>query len=616
MKNHSIRSKEIRLQIVIGAAVLMWSAATGIARPIIEIAPRTPTPEANVEPQRTNNAPTDLVLANPKFVTLPNGIQARGVPKPLTSTPLGQTNFTISSVPTAPDPIAPATVDTFIEKLPEWGKVNKLKPDSGDEPDKPPVQSTETSDGRPYTVTRTHYSITETPKEIVTYQPVNGFWIGGMIQQKGLAQGIGSFQEISVPATKRASLKITTDLPMGNNFRQLNNPSTATASSAVGDLMQAGNNIQWGGARTMKVVENYSEEQTAHELGLDARYMTASLSGSLATSKSKSKHTIAVAFIERAFTAQADFEGRSRREAFFRTNFTLDDALELKKQGVVTSQNLPAYIKSVTYGRVVLVNITSTLTEDEMKAQVKASMNAVTFGVDASYKGTDKSKTANFEMTVTTLGGPQSGFSQTIPTVSGFGDVLAVMQTYLKQPAPLSTMLPISYTVNSLRDNTLAAMSVTTDYTVTKYVANPIGERYKLKMWTVVTGADDGVADNTLECYGQLRVAGDVWWEIKTDESGNNQRTKGQTLEISGDPAHIQNAKDFTFDYYYDSKPKFDFALSLFDHDSGSADDLFGKYAAAIDLKQWAGKTAKWSFNSGHGEASELNLKVELIDYL
>ena len=614
MKINDICSAEPRLQFLIVAAVLTLSAVACLARPIIKIEPRTPVTQTNANSQRTNTSPTGLVLANPKFVQLPRGIKARGGPQPLDSSPLTNPNFSIAMSNVPPNPIAPATVDSFLDNLPEWGKANKTKPDNNTET--PQGQTTETSEGRPYTVTRTHYSITETPKEIVTYQPVNGFWIGGMIQQKGLAQGIGSFQEISVPATKRAPLKITTDLPMGNNFRQLNNPSTATASSALGDLMQAGNGIQWGGARTLKVVDNYSEEQTAHELGLDARYMTASLSGSLATSKSKSKHTISLAFIERAFTAQADFEGRARREAFFRDNFTLADALALKQQGAMSAQNLPAYVKSITYGRVVLVNITSTLTEDEMKAEVKASVNAVTFGANASYKGSDKSKTANFEMTVTTLGGPQSGYANVIPTVSGFKDVLAVMQAYLQQSAPLSTMMPISYTVNSLRDNTLAAMSLTTDYTVTKYAANPIGEKYKVKMWVVVTGSDDGVADNTLECYGQLRVNGDLWWAISPDESSTNQRSKGQTLEISADAAHTQNGKDFTFDYYYDAKPKFDFTLSLFDHDSGSADDLFGKYATAIDLKQWAGKTAVWNFNSGHGESSELHLQVERVDYL
>ncbi len=602
----------LRRIVAVSTVALALSTPALMARPRIEIKPRIPVPDntSQERPVGTSN----LVLAHPQFVVLPNGIKARGLPQPLNETPLASSNFSVTGVGLSrPDLIQPQSVDTFIERLPEWGKANKSKPDNTTTT--PQGQSTETSEGRPYTVTRTHYSITETPQEIVTYQPVNGFWIGGMIQEKGLAEGIGSLQDIPVPATKRAPFKLSTDLPMGDNFRQLNNPSTATASSAIGSLMQAGNNISWGGARTLKVVDNYSEEQTAHELGLDARYMTASLSASFKSERFGSKHTIAAAFIERAFTAQADFEGRSRREAFFRDNFTLADALELKKQGRITAQNLPAYVKSVTYGRVVLLNVTSTLSESEMKTAINASVNAGTFSVDASYKGSEKAKNADFEVRVTTLGGPQSGFWSAIP-VKGFNDVLTVLKSYLQQPAPLSTMMPISYSINSLRDDQLAALAMTTDYTVTKYVANPIGERYKVKVWVTVTKSDDGVADNTLECYGQLRVNGDLWWAISPDESGTVKREKGQTLEVSSDSPHIQNAKPFTFDYYYDSKPKFNFVMSLFDHDGSSADDPFGKYAASLDLKNWAGQTAVWGYDSGQGEASQLHIQVERVDYL
>ncbi|RYX82460.1 hypothetical protein EON83_19245 [bacterium] len=594
------------------AVALAIGTPAAMARPPIEIAPRGSVPEAS--DARQQPVTTGLVIANPKFLALPRGLKARSAPQPLNAAPTARTNFTVPPVgPILLNPVVPTSVDAFIEQLPEWGKANKPKPNNTTTT--PQGQTTETSEGRPYTVTRTHYSITETPQEIVTYQPVNGFWIGGMVQEKGLAQGIGSLQDIPVPATKRAAFKISTDLPMGDNFRQLNNPSTATASSAIGSLMQAGNNISWGGARTLKVVDNYSEEQTAHELGLDARYMTASLSASFKSERFGSKHTIAAAFIERAFTAQADFEGRSRREAFFRDNFTLADAQDLKKQGRITSQNLPAYVKSVTYGRVVLLNVTSTLTESEMKTALNASVNAGTFSVNANYNGSQKAKNADFEVRVTTLGGPQSGFWSAIP-VKGFDDVLTVLKSYLQQPAPLSTMMPISYSINSLRDDSLAALAMTTDYTVTKYVANPIGERYKVKTWVTVTKSDDGVADNTLECYGQLRVNGDLWWSISSDESSTMKRGKGQTLEISGDSPHIQNAKPFTFDYYYDTKPKFSFDLSLFDHDSGSADDAFGKYNATIDLRSWAGKTAVWNYDSGHGEASQLHIQVERVDYL
>jgi len=164
------------------------------------------------------------------------------------------------------------TVDAFIEALPDWKSKHKIKPSAKTE--SPAGESRESKDGRDYNVIRTNYSLTETPEEIVTYQPVNAFWLGALVQGQGL-QNIGSMQEIAVPAEKRAPFKITVNLPMTANFRTITAPSTSTVGSALGDLMRKGSSTGWGGARTLKIVDNYSEEQVAQELGISARYMTA-----------------------------------------------------------------------------------------------------------------------------------------------------------------------------------------------------------------------------------------------------------------------------------------------------------------------------------------------------
>ncbi len=436
------------------------------------------------------------------------------------------------------------TVDAFIEALPVWGEENPLLPDKNQS------QSTklpdETVDGRGYQVTRTRYSLTDTPEEIVTFQPVNGFWLGGLVQQEGMTLGIGSLQEIPVLAQKRAPFKVSTNLPTGTNFRLVAKPSESAVGSAVGDLMQAGNSLAWGGARTIKVVDNYNEQQTSLNLGIGARYLTASVKTALQSNRHQSRHTVTAAFIERAFTSQADFEGRTRRGAFFNDSFTVDDAKELVKQKRIAMWNLPAYIKSVTYGRVVLFNLTSSLSEEKMRTTLQGSFDAGFASANVNVATDSAMKNATFELRVTQFGAPQNNFHELVPA-TGIKNVLEVMNRYLKKPAPLSSMMPISYTINTLRDDQLAAMSVTTDYTVTKYVSNSIGERYKIKMWIDVIGSDDGVADNTVECYGELRVNGDLWWQILRDESEVHKRVSGQTLEISEDTA-AHRKREFKFD--------------------------------------------------------------------
>jgi hypothetical protein len=501
-----------------------------------------------------------------------------------------------------------ATVDAFIEAMPDWKSRNKIKPSAKNET--PGGESKEAKEGRNYTVVRTNYSLTETPEEIVTYQPVNAFWLGALVQGQGLQQGIGSMQEVAVPAEMRASFKVKVDLPMSGNFRVVDAPSASTVGSALGDLMRKGNSTKWGGARFLKIIDNYSEEQTAQELGINARYLTAELKASLKTERSAAKHTITATFIERAFTATADIEGHSRRAAFFNDAFSVEDARALVNQKHITASNLPTYIKSITYGRIVVFNLTSKLSEEEMHVALEGSVSGGTWSVDANVKSDSKSKTALFELRVTEFGGPQNGFSKLIPA-TGIEKVLEIMNSYLQQPAPLSTMMPISYTVNTLRDDQLAAMSVTTKYTVTKYIPDPIGERYRIKMWFEVTGSDDGVGDNTLECYGELRVNGDVWWAI--DRESVVMREAGQTIDISEDAG--RRKKEFFFDYHYDGSTPFKFELRLRDADDRSGDDDIGIYSGTLDLPAIAGKNTDFNWDSGSGESGWLRIGVERVDY-
>lgn len=504
------------------------------------------------------------------------------------------------------------TVDAFIEALPVWGAENPRLPDKNQS------QSTklpdETVDGRGYQVTRTRYSLTDTPEEIVTFQPVNGFWLGGLVQQEGMTLGIGSLQEIPVQAQKRASFKVSTNLPTGSNFRLVSQPSESAVGSALGDLMQKGNSLSWGGARTLKVVDNYNEQQASLNLGIGARYLTAKVKAALQSDRHQSRHTVTAAFIERAFTAQADFEGRTRRAAFFHDSFTIDDARDLVKQKRIANWNLPTYVKSVTYGRVVLFNLTSTLSEEKMRTTLQGSFDAVVGSANVNVATDSAMKNASFELRVTQFGGPQNGFHELVPA-KGIQNVLAVMNKYLQRPAPLSSMMPISYTINTLRDDQLAAMSVTTDYTVTKYVSNSIGERYKIKMWLDVIGSDDGVADNTVECYGELRVNGDLWWQILRDESEGHKRERGQSLEISEDTGHRK--REFKFDRLDGEGIPFKLNLRIMDSDGGSADDLLGTYDLTLDLQAMSKATepAFYIWRKGK-EGTRLMIKVERTELL
>lgn len=511
---------------------------------------------------------------------------------------------------------AATTVDEFIENLtPPMASTKKVS-DRKTVKDGPTRR--ETKDNRGYTVTEKRYSIRETPDEIVTYQPVNGFWLGAIVQQDGAKKGLGSIQEVPVAKAKRAPYNITTDIA-GSRSVSVNAPSQTSFNNALNSL-RTNSNVA-GGARTLSVVENYSEQQTAVDLGLTASYMGASVAASFSADRYNNNHSISASFIERAFTATADFGGRTRRAAFFRDNFTIGDAKQLVAQGYISSpNNFPAYVKSITYGRVVIFTLTSSLSESEMKAAISGAYNAGVGSISVSAAMSEKMKNSNFQLRITEFGGSNNGVSRLIP-VQGAPNVLKLMNDYLSTPARLSDMIPISYTLNILRDDKLSAMATTTDYTVTTYTADPIGARYKIKMWLEVVGSADGVADNTLELYGTVRVNGDIWWELPREQAEiTGKREKGQTLEIS-DGSNIQyRKKEFDFDVNYAQRTPFRFVVNIRDADGGSADENVGKFDRTIYLPDYENKQYMDYFanltpsRKLSGESSRIYIRVTKTD--
>lgn len=125
-------------------------------------------------------------------------------------------------------------------------------------------------------------------------------------------------------------------------------------------------------------------------------------------------------------------------------------------------------------------------------------------------------------------------------------------------------------------------------------------------MWFTIQNANDGAFDNTIECYGELRIDGDLYWQIPRTAADNNQREAGQTLEISDSP---YARRQFIF-----NKPNIEYAILLRDADGGSSDDdVYLGNKSTLNLAFLVGKGEQkipW-FNSKTREASTLHIRVE-----
>lgn len=373
---------------------------------------------------------------------------------------------------TAGPPPAPADLETFFASLPAWESFSPPLADAdvavGD-----PVSEDVTIEGADYVETTTPYSITRTPEKIVTLNPdVEILWVGSLLQGDGYVGGIGSLAEL--PIRQRAPLTLSIDILAEDNTLTVENPDQASVQQAIGTLIEAaeaaghtaGSDIYFTKETT------HSLDQASLKMGLSASYMGASIKASLSTNISTEMRTVTAYFVQRMFTASLVLP--QTPDAVFSEDFTqakLDEQVALGRMG---PENLPVFISSIAYGRILIFTFTSTAMETEINATLNAVYNAGEFGGELSAE--QQSIMENAQISVVAVGGDADHALQLIRSNN--------LADYFAEDAPITTAKPISYTVRNLADNTIAKISETTEYDLRTYTPVELavtGGRYRIR---------------------------------------------------------------------------------------------------------------------------------------
>lgn len=329
------------------------------------------------------------------------------------------------------------------------------------EPTAEPVTEQITRDNIVYNCTTTPFTLTNTPAEVVTFQPnASLFWAGNLLQGKGIQQGIGSFGSIPVEASKRAPFIVSIDLLTGDNSKRIDAPSQSVVDSAVGELIEKAQNSGLVSASRafFESESSFQPNQIALELELATEYLSSSAQDSLDVLRAETENTVTAYFVEKAFTVNIDFEGRSGASKFFNESFSQADLDKLEQQGVIANDNLPTYLASITYGRVLMFSVTSQVTASILKELI----DALNKGIDGNGANalTPEQKTLlnaiKDRIKVVGIGGPQEANSALISS----GD----LSQYFAVSAPLTSMVPISYELKTVKGDTPAVISRTTSY--------------------------------------------------------------------------------------------------------------------------------------------------------
>ncbi len=367
-----------------------------------------------------------------------------------------------------------------------------------------------------YACTETPYSVTTNPTQIVMYSPdAEILWPGSLIQGRSHRDGLGALLGLTI--AERTPIRVSIPaVPSADNFREVENPDQAAVAAAIGEIR--GNattaNLSTPSTITFEKTVTHSEKQLALSLRISGRYLGFSAKASADFSRNGSETTVTAQFYQKMFevvVAPPQTPG-----AFFSSAFTKDKLDQQIALGRMGPDNIPVYVSTVVYGRMMMVSITSSATEQEISGALEASYNAVAGSGSLSLTAKQRTLLQESRISVTSLGGDAEATLAMIRT----GD----LSQYFTQNAPLSSAAPLSYTFRNLSDGSIASVTEATEYnlkTCQARAASPGAFEFRslvsasMGMPTPVrtlvgnfagTGAQDLVF-NHLGASNQLRVA-------------------------------------------------------------------------------------------------------------
>ncbi|MFT3693473.1 MAG: thiol-activated cytolysin family protein [Kofleriaceae bacterium] len=342
--------------------------------------------------------------------------------------------------------------------------------------------------------------------QIVAYAAnSDSLWPGALVSADSVLTGL--FTQIVMPRSD-ATISVSLQNIDGKKTATIKDPSLATYRDALSGILDA--NITGATAADISsdIEQVHSEEQLNMALGVQASWGlgVASLKTNFNFSNSQTRSHYLVKYTQNYYTV--DFDAPQSPSAVLDPNVLLGDVKEQMDE-----TRPPAYVSSVTYGRMVLFTFESSYSDEEMGAALNFAYKG---GADVSgdVSVTYKDIISNSKITAFILGGDANAAVQAIDSYDNLIAFIKDGGNYSLQ----SPGAPIAYKLNYLKDNSPARMSETTNYDV--QTCNRVTQKVQVTLnnITVDTASDTG---DDLEVYGDISVIGTSSQNLWHKDSGN-----------------------------------------------------------------------------------------------
>ena len=389
-----------------------------------------------------------------------------------------------------------------------------------------PVTRRERTSNAVLVTTRTEHSLQKNLSDVAILRPTAGVIYPGALVRVDQKLREGQPTPVSLP---RGPITISVDLPgLQNGRREVSSPSHSTVQDAVNALLEEWNTTPASqgyvnAARSFVSIQSaFSSQQVALDLGFSADWGSGNASAQLSGGNDMSKTTIMAFYKQVFYTVTVD--APSHPSEVFAPGVGLEQV-----RRAVSASHPPAYVRAVDYGRILMLTVQSSSRNShaELMGEFQQLMKGAEVGANVSASFSDKFK--DVSISVVAIGGG----AQTSATFSGSADDLQRLNDYIYGDATYrrdNPGAPVSYLVAYLRDNEVATMGFTTDFTQVDQREYPNGH-IRLRH----AGGYVGRFEVTWEEPDE-----NLNYQARKWESGNKTAGYTQQLDFPGDARNIR----------------------------------------------------------------------------
>jgi len=376
-------------------------------------------------------------------------------------------------------PLPRESIDAFLSGLADWPEPPKAASVTSAPTEERRSLETDEFEAWPFDCQVVKHDITEQHEEILNFDGGAEYVKPGLLLV-GAEFIKGNLAPIPL---KRAPITLSINVPgVAKASVTIKNPNSSTIQDGIAKL-QAEAEKAADGSYAAQLSYDQHTVQSVEEMkvklgvsgGFDGLFASASFSAKFENESSIEKYTVVSSLRQQMYTITFAQDALTRPRDFFDPSVSVEDLVEAEGDGYLGRSNIPVFISSVTYGRMVVFSATSTQAASKSLLQSTLEASGTNWSASADLSIEQKDFLSSLDVEVLSIGGNQEDATDAIRTGNW---------TELFAGADILNSVPLRYTVRALSGTRpVAAIGDTTQYSVSDCSA--------IEGWYDTQGPDD-----------------------------------------------------------------------------------------------------------------------------